>query len=75
MNISYAVLESVANLLMDGIDSAPFAEEVKWKGLDKDETDALEAILDEITHADMFAAAENAARRLTDQRMAGADDA
>jgi hypothetical protein len=75
MNISAAVLDAVANLLNDGIDSAPFDDEVKWRGLDEEEADALEAVLDEITHSDLYYAAECAARRLTDQRMAGEDDA
>lgn len=64
MNISAAVLDSVANLLKDGIDSALTVDEIAWKGLD-DEAEAIEAILDEITHSDLYAAAELAARRLS----------
>jgi hypothetical protein len=74
MNISAAVLDSAANLLQGAMDSMPVKEETEWKGLDEDETEALEAVLDEVSWADLYYAAECAARRLTGQRMAGDDE-
>lgn len=75
MNITAAVLDSAANLLQGAMDGMPVEDEAEWKGLDDDEAKALEAVLDEVSWADLYYAAECAARRLTDQRMAGSDDA
>jgi hypothetical protein len=65
MNITGAVLDSAANLLQGGMDSMPVEDEIEWKGLDEEEAAALEAILDEVSWADLYAAAEAAARRLS----------
>lgn len=68
MNISDAVLDSAANLIQGSMEGGmPVEEEAGWKRLDEEEAEALEAILDEITHGDLRFVARAAARRVAAQ--------
>ena len=67
INISDRVLESAANLIQGAMDSMPIKDEIEWNGLDLQEADALEAILDEVTHNDLRFMAKAVARRASGQ--------
>lgn len=70
MNISDAVLDSTANLIQGAMDGMPIEDEVDWKKLDEEEAEALEAILDEISHGDLRFIARRAADRVAAQAKA-----
>lgn len=70
MNISDNVLDSAANLIQGAMDGMPVEGEVDWKKLDNEEAEALEAILDEVSHGDLRFVARRAAERVAAQAQA-----
>lgn len=68
MHVRDEVLDSVTNLLSDGMESMPVEAEIMWKKLNDKLNDhdarAIEAILDAISWSDMYALAQMVAARL-----------
>lgn len=58
------VISSAAQLIFDGLDALPAADEAEWKGFDREETEALHAVLDEVEWVDLCVAVERAANRV-----------
>jgi hypothetical protein len=64
MHVDAEIISAAAELMTADIGSLPWEDHAEWRGFDEADTGTFQALLDEITWADLIPALRTAAERL-----------
>jgi hypothetical protein len=64
MHVDLEIISAAAHLIAVDIESLPCEEDAEWRGFDEEDAKTYQALLSEITWADLIPAVRSAADRL-----------